>query len=58
MLLLCLRKNVLNHNYPKCLMENVHSHSHHFNYLTHQITYANSDNKLLAKAVFLKCSLS
>lgn len=32
-------------------MENVCSHSH-FNHLTHQITYANSDNKLLAKAVF------
>lgn len=33
-------------------MENICSHSHHFNHLTPQISYANSDNKLFAKAVF------
>lgn len=34
------------------LTENVCPYSHHFNHLTHQITYANGDTKLLGKAVF------
>lgn len=33
-------------------MENIHSHCHHFSHLTRRTTYANSDNSLLAKAVF------
>lgn len=45
-------ENVLNCENPKCFMENVCFHAHHFNHLRYQIIYANSDSKLLAKAVF------
>lgn len=45
-------KNVLNHKNPKCFIENVCLHAQHFNHLRCQMIHANSDNKLLAKAVF------
>lgn len=51
-IVLTKEKNVLNHKNPKCFVENVCSHAQHFNHLRYQITYANSDSKLLAKAVF------
>lgn len=45
-------ENVLNCKNQKCLMENVFLHAYHLNHLRYQIIYANSDRKLLAKAVF------